>query len=114
MHKIRILPVLLLREWGLEKSIRFRAPVYVGSPINAARIFNGRNVDGLILLDIVATERGRGPMLDVVSQIAEEAFMPFIVGGGIREVETIGRLLHAGADCVTINTAAVEEPRMIS
>jgi cyclase len=113
VHKLRVIPVLLLRDWGLEKSIRFRDPVYVGSPINAARVFNGRNVDELILLDIVATERARGPMLDIVAQITEEAFMPVTVGGGIRDVDTIRDLLRAGADRVTINTAAIEDPALV-
>jgi cyclase len=113
MHKIRIIPVLLLRDWGLEKSIRFRDPVYVGSPINAARVFNGRNVDELMLLDIIATERQRRPILDIVAQITEEAFMPVTVGGGIRDVATVRELLRAGADRVAINTAAVEVPQLI-
>ena len=97
MHKVRVIPVLLLKDWGLEKSIRFDDPVYIGSPINAARVFNGRNVDELILLDIVATDRGRGPILEIVSQITEEAFMPVTIGGGIRSVEMIRELLYAGA-----------------
>lgn len=114
MNKIRVIPVLLLREWGLEKTIRFDAPVYVGSPINAARVFNGRNVDELILLDIVATEQGRGPRLEIVSQIAEEAFLPFTVGGGVRDVDTVSELLRAGADRVAINTACVEQPEVLT
>jgi len=114
MNKIRVIPVLLLRDWGLEKTIQFGDPVYVGSPINAARVFNGRNVDELILLDIVATEEGRGPRLEIVSQIAEEAFLPFTVGGGIRDVDTVGELLRAGADRVAINTALVEQPDVVT
>ncbi len=114
MHKARIIPVLLLHDWGLEKSIRFRDPVYVGSPINAGRVFNGRNVDELILLDIAATDKSRGPILEIVSQIAEEAFMPLTVGGGIRDVATMRALLRAGADRVAINTCAVEDPSVVS
>ncbi len=114
MHKIRIIPVLLLRDWGLEKSIRFDNPVYIGSPINAARVFNGRNVDELILLDIIATEKRRGPIIDIVSQITEEAFMPVTVGGGIRSVEMIRELLNAGADRAVINTCAVEDPNVVT
>jgi len=114
MHKLRVIPVLLLREWGLEKSVRFRDPVYVGSPINAARVFNSLNVDELILLDTVATAEARGPHLDIVSQITEEAFMPLTVGGGISRLDTVSHLLAAGADRVTINTAAVEHPELIT
>lgn len=108
MNKVRIIPVLLLKDWGLEKSIQFRDPVYIGSPINAARVFNGRNVDELILLDIVATDRNRGPLIEVVSQITEEAFMPVTVGGGVRSMSTVRELMAAGADRIVINTAAVE------
>lgn len=114
MNKTRIIPVLLLRDWGLEKSIAFDNPVYIGSPINAARVFNGRNVDELILLDIIATEKQRGPMIDIVSQITEEAFMPVTVGGGIRSVEMIRELLHAGADRAVVNTCAVEDPQVVT
>ncbi len=114
MHKIRVIPVLLLKDWGLEKSIRFRDPVYIGSPINAARVFNGRNVDELILLDIVATKKKRGPILETISQITAEAFMPVTVGGGIRSIDMIRELLHTGADRVTINTCAVEDPSVVT
>lgn len=114
MHRLRVIPVLLLRDWGLEKTVRFDDPVYIGSPINAARVFNSRNVDELILLDIAATEQGRGPNLEVVEEITEEAFMPVTVGGGVRDLDTVHQLLHAGADRVAINTAAVEQPALIT
>lgn len=108
MLKVRVIPVLLLRHWGLEKSIRFATPKYVGCPINAARVFNKHCVDELILLDIVATEEKRGPQINVVSQIAKETSMPLTVGGGIRGLGTIRDLLVSGADKVVINTGAVE------
>lgn len=113
MHKIRVIPLLLLRNWGIEKSIRFQEFVYIGSPINAARVFNGRNVDELILVDIVATAEGRGPRTEIIRQIAEETCMPLSAGGGIRQVQQIRELLAAGADRVVINTAAVESPHVI-
>ena len=113
MHKVRVIPVLLLRDWGLEKSIRFDTPKYVGCPINAARVFNGKNVDELILLDIIATDEGRGPQVEVVREIADESFMPFTVGGGIRSVDMMWELLKAGADRVVVNTAAIENPDLI-
>jgi cyclase len=105
--------VLLLKHWGIEKSIRFRPGKYVGSPINAARVFNGLNVDELILLDIVAGAEGRGPSAEIVAQIAEETQMPFTVGGGIRSIEQIRTLLQAGVDRVCINTHAIERPEFI-
>jgi cyclase len=114
MHKVRVIPVLLLRDWGLEKSIQFANPKYVGCPINAARVFNGKNVDELILLDIIATKEGRGPQVDVVREIAQESFMPFTVGGGIKNVDMVWELLKAGADRVVINSAAIESPALVT
>jgi len=114
MVKVRVIPVLLLRNWGLEKSIRFEEGKYVGCPINAARVFNGKNVDELILLDIIATHEQRGPQIEIVREIAEESFMPFTVGGGIRSVDGMWELLKAGADRVVINTAAIETPELIA
>jgi len=111
--KIRVMPTLLLREWGLEKTIQFDEGKYVGCPINAARVFNGKNVDGLILLDIVATELGRPPQLDIIREIASESFMPLIFGGGLRDVDTMREALRAGADQVAINTGAVEVPGLV-
>ncbi len=114
MHKVRVIPVLLLRNWGLEKSIRFDTPKYVGCPINAARVFNGHNVDELVLLDIIATREDRGPQKEVVREIADESFMPFTVGGGIKTVDMMWDMLQAGADRVVINTAAIEHPELIT
>lgn len=111
--KVRVMPVLLLKDWGLEKTIRFGEGKYVGCPINAARVFNGKNVDGLILLDILATREGRPPQLDIIRQITAESFMPLIFGGGLRDVDTIREALRAGADQVAINTAAVENPELV-
>ncbi len=114
MNKVRVIPVLLLRNWGLEKSIQFDNAKYVGCPINAARVFNGKNVDELILLDIIATQEERGPQVEVVREIAQESFMPFTVGGGIRSVSMMWELLQAGADRVIVNSAALETPGIIT
>jgi cyclase len=111
---IRIIPVLLLRNRGLEKSIRFTDYKYVGCAVNAARVFSNRNADELILLDTLATAEGRRPYLDIVQEIADETFMPFTVGGGIRTIDDIWALLKRGADRVAINTAAVEHPELIA
>ncbi|MBI1319761.1 MAG: imidazole glycerol phosphate synthase subunit HisF [Candidatus Hydrogenedens sp.] len=113
MSKVRVIPILLLKHWGLEKSIRFKDYVYVGSPINAARVFSNFNVDELFLLDIAATPEKRTPNLDIVAQIAEETRMPLTVGGGIKSLDTIRDLLRAGADRVSINTHAIEHPEFV-
>ena len=113
MLKTRVIPVLLLRGWGIEKSIQFREFVYVGSPINAARVFNGRNVDELVLLDIDASREGRTCHTEIIAQIAEETSMPLSVGGGVRSVADARRLLEAGADRVVINSALFERPELL-
>jgi len=110
---IRIIPVLLLRNRGLEKSVRFTDYKYVGCAVNAARVFNNRNADELILLDTLATAQGRRPHLDIVKEIADETFMPFTVGGGIKTIDDIWALLKTGADRVVVNTAAIEHPELI-
>ena len=113
MLKVRVIPILLLRHWGLEKTVRFSNPKYVGCPVNAARVFNQHNVDELILLDIVATYENRSPEMEVVKQISAETSMPFTVGGGIRDIPTIRELLNAGADKVVLNTSVIEVPGLL-
>lgn len=113
MLKTRVIPCLLLKNWGIEKSIRFREFVYIGSPINAVRVFNGRNVDELILLDIAATKENRSPPTKFVAEIAEEACMPLTVGGGIRSIDDISAMLRSGADRIVINSHAIENPGLI-
>lgn len=113
MDPVRVIPVLLLKNWGVEKSIRFSEFVYVGSPINAARVFSDLNADELIVLDILASPEGRGPRLDVIHPLADEVRMPLTVGGGIRNVSDIQDLLATGADRIVINTAALERPELI-
>lgn len=110
---IRVIPCLLLREWGIVKTVRFRDETYIGCPINAVRVFNANDVDELILLDIMATNEDRTALTDVLSQIADESFMPITVGGGIRSSEQIREMLKHGADKVCINTAACETPDFI-
>lgn len=113
MLKVRVIPLLLLGERGLEKGVGYRNRIYVGCPRNAARVFNAHRVDELILLDIVATPAGRSTRVEYVRDIAQETTMPFAAGGGIRSVEDMRALLEAGADRVVLNTAALEQPRLI-
>jgi cyclase len=109
----RVIPSLLLRGGGLVKTRGFKAPVYVGDPINTVRIFNDKGVDELVLLDISATPEGRGPLFDLLSAIASEAFMPLAYGGGIRIVDDARKILTLGFEKVVINTAALESPHFI-
>jgi len=106
----RVIPVLLLSDGGLVKTVRFGSPRYVGDPINAVRIFNDKLVDELVLLDITATPEGRAPDAAAIEAIAGEAFMPVAYGGGVRDVTTATRLIQLGVEKVVVNAAAVERP----
>ncbi|QQR35331.1 imidazole glycerol phosphate synthase subunit HisF [Devosia oryziradicis] len=114
MLKTRVIPTLLLRGEGLVKTTGFRNPKYVGDPINAIKIFNDKEVDELILLDINATNTSKGPAFDTLEDIAGECFMPVAYGGGISNVEQIRRILGIGIEKVVINSAAIKNPDLIA
>lgn len=113
MFKPRIIPVLLLKGNVLVKSKAFKDYRYIGDPINAVRIFNDLKADELVFLDIFATKEKRTVSLEFVKNVGEEANMPFSVGGGIRSVEDIRKIIGAGAERVIINSYAVENPDFI-
>jgi len=113
MLKPRIIPVLLLKGEGLYKGVHFGDYKYVGDPINAVKIFSEKEVDELLFLDILASAEKRTVSLELIRQIADECYMPFGVGGGIRDVDTIRQVLKAGAEKVSLNTAAIENPDLI-
>lgn len=114
MFRPRVIPVLLLRNGGLVKTRQFGDDTYIGDPINAVRIFNDLRVDEIVLLDIDASKEGRSISMELVREIGEEANMPFAVGGGIRDLSTIGKLTSAGAERVILNTYAFERPEFIT
>lgn len=103
----RIIPVLLLKDLGLVKTIRFKNPRYLGDPINAVRIFNDLQADELVFLDIQASKQNRSISLDIVREISDEAFMPFAVGGGICDIKTVEEILKNGAEKVVLNTSII-------
>lgn len=109
----RVIPCLLLHDGGLVKTRQFASPRYVGDPINAVRIYNEKEVDELVFLDITATKEGRPPGFELVAAIASECFMPFCVGGGIRQLSQIESLLRLGVEKVAINTIAAEKPDFV-
>ncbi|MFZ2656383.1 MAG: AglZ/HisF2 family acetamidino modification protein [Victivallales bacterium] len=113
MNTPRVIPVLLLKSDGLVKGIAFKDHKYIGDPINAVRIFNDKEVDELLFLDINASLKNRRPNIDLIRKLADECYMPFGVGGGIRNVDEIRDILGAGAEKVSINTSAVENPELI-
>jgi len=113
MIRTRLIPCLLLKNLGLVKTVRFKDPKYVGDPINAVKIFNDKEVDELVFLDITATASQRLPNMELLARIASEAFMPFSYGGGIKTVDQACEILRMGAEKVSLNTAAFENPRLV-
>ncbi len=113
MARIRVIPVLLFKGNGLVKSVRFKKYQYVGDALNAVRIFNEKEVDELIFLDICATEQGREPNYGLIREVASECFMPLAYGGGIRDVDSITKVLRCGVEKICINTAAVESRELV-
>ena len=113
MLKNRIIPCLLLMNGGLYKTQKFRRPVYVGDPINAVKVFNEKEVDELILLDISAGKPGNKINFDLIENIASECFMPLAYGGGIRDLEQISKLTRLGIEKIVLNTALYENPELV-
>jgi len=114
MLKIRVIPTLLWKNFGLVKGVGFDSWRRVGTLLPAIRVYNTRQVDELVLLDITATEEKRRPDIEVVKEISGECFVPFTVGGGVSSTEDIKNLLRAGADKIVINSAAYRNPQLIS
>lgn len=113
MLKIRVMPTLLFKNFGLVKSVQFDSWRRIGSVMQAVKVYNLREVDELVFLDISATPEGHPPDFETVDEIADECFMPLTVGGGVKSVADVRRLLQVGADKVAINTAAVQNPELI-
>jgi cyclase len=114
MLKTRIIPCLDVKDGRVVKGVNFVALRDAGDPVEQARAYDAAGADELMFLDITASSEGRGLILDVISRTAEVCFMPVSVGGGVRQVSDMRRLLLAGADKVSVNTAAVENPDLIA
>lgn len=110
----RIIPVLLLRGTGLYKTTRFSDATYVGDPINAVRVFNDKEVDELVVLDIGSAGSSQDQIpYALLKDVAGECFMPLCFGGGIRSVDQVRRLVHLGVEKVALNTGAVDSPDLV-
>ncbi len=110
----RIIPCLDVKDGRVVKGVHFVNLRDAGDPVQNARLYNDEGADELVFLDISATPEGRATTVEMVRQVAVEVFIPFTVGGGVRSVEDVRALLLAGADKVSINTAAVRTPKLLS
>lgn len=110
----RIIPCLDVKDGKVVKGINFVGLKEVGDPVTLAKEYYEQGADELVFLDITATHEQRDTMVQVVSQVASEIYMPFTVGGGLRSIEDIRRMLRAGADKVSLNSAAVKDPNLIA
>lgn len=113
MLRPRIIPCLLVHKGGLVKTVKFGEGKYVGDPINAVRIFNEKEVDELIVVDIDATREGREPDYQLISNLASECRMPFCYGGGVKTPEQFERIIALGVEKVAVSSAAVADPELI-
>jgi cyclase len=114
MLRSRIIPCLLIHKKGLVKTTCFRESKYVGDPINAVKIYNEKEVDELIVMDIDATVEGRGPDFEMIRNLAIECRMPFCYGGGVTTVEQAKKIISLGAEKVALSAAAINNPKLLS
>jgi imidazole glycerol-phosphate synthase subunit HisF len=110
----RIIPCLDVRDGKTTKGIRFKENVDIGDPVDMGRYYFEEGADEIVFYDITASNEGRDIMIDVVSRVAEAIFIPFSVGGGVRSLEDMRKVLLAGAEKVSVNSAAVKDPEIIS
>lgn len=114
MLKVRIIPTLLYKDMGLVKGVAFDSWRPVGSLMQSIKVYNMREVDELIFLDITATKLKKSPDFELIDDFADECFMPLTIGGGIKKIEDIEHLLKVGADKISINTSAFLTPNLIT
>ena len=113
MLKTRIIPCLDVKDGRVVKGVNFVDLIDAGDPVEQAKVYDAQGADELCFLDITASSDNRDTMYDVITRVAEQCFMPLTVGGGVRSVEDVRKLLLAGADKVAINTAAVTNPKLV-
>lgn len=114
MLQARVIPVLLLKGKGLVKTVKFEQPKYIGDPINAVKLFNDKETDELVFLDIEASKQGKKPDFELIKNIATECFMPLGYGGGIQDISDIEKLFSIGIEKVIINSTALRSLDLIS
>ena len=114
MLRSRIIPCLLIHKNGLVKTVKFKQGKYVGDPINAVRIFNEKEVDELMVIDIDATVENRAPNFDLIKKLARECRMPFCYGGGVKTVEHARKIINLGAEKVAMSSIVMSNPEILT
>ena len=113
MRRPRIIPTLLLSGNRLVKTKKFKDPTYIGDPLNAIRIFNDKEIDELIVIDITATESGNQPQFQLIEEFAGECFMPLCYGGGLNHIEDVKRIFDSGVEKVSFQRALIKNPSVV-
>lgn len=113
MLRTRVMPCLLLRNSKLVKTVQFQKPDYIGDPVNAIKIFNEKEVDELIVLDITATTENKSPPFKIIKQIANECFMPLTYGGGIKSIQDMKTIYALGVEKIAVNSGFFDNPSLI-
>lgn len=113
MLATRVIPCLLLKNRDLVKTINFKHPNYIGDPINTVRIFNDKEVDEIAIFDIGATIQNIGPDFDLLKEIASEAFMPLMYGGGVKTIEQMHKIFSIGFEKVCVSSLLFENPQLV-
>lgn len=113
MHNARIMPSLLMKRGALVKTVAFKSEIYVGDPVNAVRIFNQKEVDELVLLDIGATAEGYDIDFETLEKVVGECFMPICYGGGVKSIADMRRLFSLGIEKVALSAAALADPELV-
>ena len=114
MGRARVIPVLLIHQGGLYKTVKFKNPTYIGDPINAIRIFNDLEVDEIVVLDIDASKDNKPPDYNFIQMLASEAFMPFTYGGGIKTIDNARQVFSCGVEKIVLNHSIQNNYSLIS
>lgn len=114
MLATRLMPCLLMDRGALVKTVQFKNPTYIGDPVNAVRIFNQKEVDELILLDITATTENFGIDFETLGKIAGECFMPICYGGGVKSIDQMHKIFALGIEKISLSSAAIENPSLVT
>lgn len=114
MRSVRLIPCLDIKDGRVVKGVNFVGLRDAGDPVELAKFYGSEGADELVFLDITASHEERAPVIELAARVAEQVFIPFTVGGGLRTVQAIREALLAGADKVSLNTAAIQNPRLIS